>query len=766
MSSANETWSEKTAVLWMLIRIMVVYHSPRFHPTFSPDMTTTSSPLPSPRPKPDYKAYIPMSGAITTEPLNADLLSNDVTPTSPSQAHLLKRVLSQGSNGSTSASTSAALATPTSANISLSPSSGGVSTPKAKKAALLPEPGMTGGDGKTQQLVTDMDGLQVQSPAEDGRLPAGNLLHTLIGHSSQPQQSAHDRSFSSSTESSGTTCNPHPVPPSQLGSSYGPEGFSNASEGSYDGPSGINGIPVFNPSEVQVSAQAAAVVAAADEAIKQLNGTATVFRGPPTPGLPPPDNPFQLPRGYANFVKPQVRSETEMSPDHLVSRQSSTSSSTTEASTSSEESDLCIPSIEWVNLPNGLTSVGGHGLTQPPYVSSPTAAFQQQQQRGTPGRSPGRMAPPATTTRGVPSPRRTSAALAGVIGVQTPQPPSLPHQQSLPLGATAQTPGGLRQRAGTFPVGLPADIPTEEDDDDATVGHGRDRSSSTSSHSSQSGLDLLWQAAATHREPAAPSSPYEHPYDNKGKRKAGAEAVAQWRTSGIPVGKSGKPADQSIQAKDEQIMPPPPQKKRRRSGMQEDIDPALRDPEPVDSSAMDLDLGSDYQSGSASDEGEVASGDDSEYGGGKPRGRAAGRGRSGGKKGGRARVSTGTAPGVAGGSSSGKANGPKKGRKSGESPSGSGRGGGGGRRASAGTPGAGAGVQCEYVNPLPVSSVSRCIIQQELIWTIALQPMSRYLHAEIRPAPTYGTTCPTRGRVGLRGKTWRGQGVIMEDHQG
>jgi len=640
-----------------------------------------------------------MSGAVTTAPLDVDLSSDEATPTSSARGQLLKRVLSQGSNSSTSASASANLATPTSSTIPLSPSSRGVRTPKARVAALKPDPEVLTGDGKAQELVSDMDGLQVQSPLQDpGALPGGPMQDA---NGLATDAAGHDRSLSSSTDSSTTSGNPHPVPPSHLGSAYGSEGFPLDTDGPEESAHATNGAPPYDPTEAQMSEYAAAVVAAADEAIKQLNGTATVFQGPPTPGLPPPDNPFQLPRGYASFVKPQARSDSRIS-DHLVTRQSSTSSTATEASTSSEESDLCVPSIEWVNLPNIISPTTGHPFPQSPHLSSPTVVFQQQQ-RGTPGRSPGRMAPPLTTGRGVNSPRRSSAVLANVTGHE-PRPPSLPHQQSRPLGATAQTPSGLRQHTSALPVGLPPTASADEDDDEATVGHGRDRSPSTSSQSAQSGLDLLWQAAATHRV-VTPDSPYEDPVDSKGKRKAGAEAVAQWRTSGIPSGKPGKAGEEQTRAKEEKSMPPPPPKKRRRSDMLEEVDPSLRDVEYNGDSAMEVDHGSDYQSGSASEEaGEIPSGDDSEYGGsGKPQGRATGRGRSGGKKGGRARVSTatGTGTGTGGGSTSGKATGSKKGRKSGESPNGSGRDGEGGRRASAGAPGFG--VQCEYVNPLPVS---------------------------------------------------------------
>ena len=549
-------------------------------------------------------------------------------------------------------------------------------------------------DGKS--LVSGMDGLQVQSPLHgSGALPS-RVRAPERRTAMSTMASAHDRSFSSSTESSSNSGSANSILPRHLGSGYGSEGYPNLRD--FDESSPRNGFASHSPVDMMMTAQAAAAVAAADEAIKQLNGTSTVFQGPMTPGIPPSDNPYQLPRGYADFVKPQARSGAEVIPDQSVSRQSSTSSSTTEASTSSEESDLCVPTIEWVNRPTIFSPTNGHAFSQQsPYVGSPGTTFQHQ--KSAPGRSPGRMPPPATIGKGHSSPKRNHPTLA--------MPAALHHQSSLPLGATAHTPGGTRQQTSALPIGVSAEAPAEEDDDDATVGHGREQSPSTSSQSARSGLDLLWRAA-THSEPVS-DSPYETPQDSKGKRKAGAEAVAQWRTSGIPTGVNGKPvttAEGQARAKEQQSMPPPASKRRRRSQLQmEAIDPALRGSEPQEEQVMEVDPGSDYQTGSGSEEGgEGASGDDSEYGAGasaRPRGRAAGRGRAGGKKAGRGgRISTGGTTTTTAAKEI-----IKKARKSDGSPAGSGRGGGGGTRTSAGGA-SGVGIQCEYINPLPVSQGS------------------------------------------------------------
>ncbi|KAL7423896.1 hypothetical protein Q5752_001481 [Cryptotrichosporon argae] len=328
-----------------------------------------------------------------------------------------------------------------------------------------------------------------------------------------PRRGNTARSASTSTESSSSRSVFHL--PSNFGSMYDAEGFPAYPAGSDEAmPTG---------SQRARDEQIALQIAQADEAIKQLNGTASVIHAPKVAGvpayLPPPmaggtasNGIYDLPRGFANFTRPQTRDE------HAVTRQSSTSSTTTEASTSSEESDLCIPSIEWVNV-----NVPGAGA----------------------GAGVGKMMPPPG--RGFNSPRR----------------PSVPHTTSIPFGGSASTPSGLSHSALPLPPAqahsFAPSTDGDDDDDDHTVGHGREGSPSTAS--SASGLDLLWQA--TRHSQSGPSGlAGEH----KRKAGAGADAVAQWRAS------SGMPSGRNSEARDS-VCPPgsasterdggPPRKRRR-----------------------------------------------------------------------------------------------------------------------------------------------------------------------------------------------------------
>ncbi|KAK4686783.1 hypothetical protein P7C73_g3329, partial [Tremellales sp. Uapishka_1] len=601
-----------------------------------------------------------MTELMTSEPTTLSSTESITSPTSPAQAHLLRRVLSHGSNGS--------VTTPTGAAGPLSPD-GGVRTPKASKAKL-------GAERDPQQLIPELDQLNVRSPAGGFEtLPLSVDVQNGNGQGNGTHPPIEYRSYSMSTSADSTSSGSSFVQPSNLGSSYGPEGFPTGPFGPED-------------DEAMTAAKAAVVVAAADEAVKQLNGTSSVVQsqGPSTPGLVNPDYSYQLPRGYANFTQPQVRPTP---PDHAVTRQSSTSSTTTEASTSSEEEDLCVPSIMWVDHPPSTQGQGAGSL----YYTNPVAAFQQQ--RGVATRSPARMPPPISTGRGVSSPRRGSNPSA-----TQPHPP-LAHQHSiLPVGASAMTPSGLGQ-SSALPVGVSSESVAEDDDDDATVGHGREQSPTTSSQSGQSGLDLLWKAAHHH-----------HPDPNsedrtKGKRKVGAEVVAQWRNTGTTASsgsnpQSGYPATSDLRGGGQYADPnsgwtdegmPPPGgsggRKRRRSQVKmEDIDPVLRD---QSAESMDEGNASEFQENSDEDQSED---DESDYQGSK--GKKVGvRGR-GVKKAatGRGRTSVG--------STTGKVSAvPKKVRKVGGTASPTGAR--GGRRISSESTSniQGQGVQCEYVNPLP-----------------------------------------------------------------
>ncbi|KAI9638829.1 uncharacterized protein MKK02DRAFT_21684 [Dioszegia hungarica] len=607
----------------------------------------------------------------------------------------MQRVMSQESNGSANTATPPATApsnliAPISTNLQpSSPASGsaGVSTPKARQARLSAEGG----------LAQDLEELQVRSPMAMAGMDPPTPIHAEEGDVGMADGSGHghERSYSGSTESS--SFGSFGQLPSQFGSVYGAEGFATAP--SHVSPYNYN-MPKTDSPEFSMTPAAAAAIAAADEAIKQLNGTSTVYQGyqgvPSIPGpqpLQPPgtmplENPYQLPRGYANFVKPQNKDDPAG-----VSRQSSTSSSTTEASTSSEESDLCIPRIEWVDKDVGV----GAGTPQ----SWANGFFTPYQPHRI---APARMPPPASTNR-VSSPRNKNLA----------SPTAGPSQPALPVGASAHTPSGLGQ-SSALPTGIAPEA-MDEDDDDQTIGQ-RDKSpTSDSSHSSQSGLDLLLRAV-THSSngkdmgedhapaPALPQSPPVH--EGKGKRKAGSEAVDQWRNSGIPTGVGAKGKG----AKPEVPLAGPPSKKRRRSSAVDEethIDPSLRDDggqvehKPHSHAQTYAPLEEEMEEESSEPD-DGASEGDSEYGGDgkvKKGGAGAARGRGGAKRAVRGRGSA-SHNATAGSSKGGTpaASGGKRGKKT-DSPSAAVK---GARRESAAAQMGimvANGVQCDYTNPLP-----------------------------------------------------------------
>lgn len=672
-------------------------------------MTTAVLPPPSNLPLHNIDANVLAHHMTTPVPVDSIGIGNPANPNEP-QAELLKRVLSSGSNASNTTAT-----TPKMTTQPLSPGSGGARTPKAKAAGLKsPEtaPASTGRAG-TSEITSGVDDLQVKSPIVESPAQAPESIDQLMQGvtstgapttaSSRPIRKDTASTEAHSSESGASV-------PTGFGSSYGPEGFPSGTNETDDGP--------MTSQDLHLTAQAALAVAQADEAIKQLNGTSSVIQGPPA--VPTANDPYALPRGYADFVNPQVRPDA---PDFNIHRQSSTSSSAT-ASTSSEESDLCIPRIEWVNTTAKVLSPGSANT----FLNSPYGIGVGAQTR----RSPGKMAPPNAAGTG----RRTSGERPALGGPQN----------SLPLGATAHSPGGLKngKTLADTPAGagsaLPADVEAnataEDDDEERTVGKGRrNRSSSSSTQSDQSGLDLLWKAAHDGKPAPNTNSPYDQSVqgatlgEGKGKRKAGADAVAQWRQGGIPSG----PGDAKIDEESKRLS-----KKRRRSeiGMEE-IDPALRDADaPIapptlanaggtfDEEVKDIDM----HAGSPDDNGHKRSGSDAgsnfggseyesvasldstqdpEYMGEPASGKKPGvrsKAVTGAKKG-KGRASTGTSN-TNGATGNGKAGGSKKARKSegdkDSSGGGGGKGGGGANKkvSSAINP---ANVQCEYVNPLPVS---------------------------------------------------------------
>ncbi|ODN99135.1 hypothetical protein I350_07291 [Cryptococcus amylolentus CBS 6273] len=646
-----------------------------------PSSTTPTKLLRSPRSPRSPKSPFPKP-ADSFAPLTsvlADKAQLDAAHPIEPKALLLQRVLSGGSTATTATSESGT-ASPSMKSVPLSPSSPGTRTPRAGQ----------------QQLAGDMDGLNVRSPiSNNGQLPGEGMLGMVNAVSETPEEMAVEpasqesngndgsngkeigvgrnghgvsRSYSSSTESSSSQ---HPVPPSYLGSSYGPEGFP-ISQSPMDSPMAYpsyltSGLGYFgNGNDPELAAKQAAALARADEAVRQLNNTSTVIQGP-TPGLPYPTDNFAIPRNYTNFVTPQQAGPP-------VTRQSSTSSSTDAASTSSEESDWCIPSIEWVPA---------NQWQQSNYLNSPGSQFARDKERTA---SSSRMPPPSSIKPS--SPRRPSADR------------SIQHRNSIPVGASAGTPPpGMISRPSWSASTAASSEPPEDDDDAATVGHAaRERSHSTSSQSAQSGLDLLWRAAHGLPHASHVGTPYDPAFEHKGKRKAGAEAVDKWRASGIPT---GVPPGGDAEVEGSTPPLPGPPRKRRRSEME--LEPMDEDLEEVDEDEPIKEELSDYHSPSTSEP--VPSDHDSDYGGSSAapkRGKATGRGRGrpkgstaavGGPRGRTlaSKVDLATAPG--GVTKQGNI---KKVRKVGDSPNGLAKG--ASKEAVHVPPG---GVQCDYINPLP-----------------------------------------------------------------
>lgn len=655
-------------------------------PAISPKQLRSPRPPHSPKsPRTKHTdAFAPLSEVLTDSPSDVvmGLDAGAGVSASPAEPYLLTRVLSGGSNASSFASNAGS---PRMKSVPLSPSSQGTRTPKA---------------GRAHQLASDMDGLNVRSPvSNDGSVPPPSGTKSIkdtkhgrggdsVGQGPSSGDTKRDhtkqRSYTSSTDSSNSQ---HPVPSPHLGASYGPEGFPvfrhspEASPMAYSpylagaGPSyfGGNG----NNFDPELAARQAALLAKADEAVRQLNNTATVFQGPMPSGLAYPEMFGQLPRNSANFVTPHQ--------NPTVTRQSSTSSSITDAaSTSSEESDWCIPTVEWVPA---------NQWQHPTYLGTPGIMFNRQEKDRVPSGS--RMPPPSGTRP--PSSQHPSIAPSEHAPLQ--------HQHSLPFGASAATPP-LNTSSHPSWTTAPASESPDEDDDGRTVGHARDRSPSTSSQSAQSGLDLLWQAA--HGIKQQPNMPRDVSFDHKGKRKAGAEAVDKWRASGIPAGPPPPVGASQDERKAGGGTPPttgPPRKRRRSEVQMEEMEmemememdnAATNEQAEGDEEAIAEDPTSDYRSPSTS-EGPVSD-HDSEYGSGARRGRPVARGRGRGRTGTGARgrgVTTNTALSSAPGGVT-KQGTIKKVRKVGDSPNGTAK---GGRKPAAVPPG---GVQCDYVNPLPV----------------------------------------------------------------
>lgn len=652
---------KRLLIIHMLIRII---RSPKPQSTYIPIVFETVSPL---------WLHDPLPHLEMTAPLSSDVAMGVGMPsTSSPKPEQLKRVLSSGSNGS------GAILTPKNGHAPLSPSSGGTRTPKAGHVELMPS-AANGLDGKKdgERLATDLNQLKVQSPTlEHGQLPSISQSIDIpatnpgSGHVQAHRQASTN---SSSTDSSSN----HPFSSSSLGTNYGPEGFPRTTTPGEE-----------TQADPYIQVQAMAAAAAADEAIKQINGTSSIRTAPNLMAMGG-ENPFTLPRGYANFVTPQYRDKPQFPPDYSVSRQSSTSSSTTtEASTSSEESDLCIPSIEWVNTKPNMMPPAHPTLS--PYQYTPYMPNAVPQVRARSPVPPPRPAHPlSTAAKATSSPRRSSGGHTnGTNG-------NAEVKSTLPLGATAHTPSGVAA-SSALPSGMAIDEPAEDDDDEQTVGQNRSRSRSRSA-SSESNLDLLSHVASSNHQASSAGQPTE----GKGKRKAGSRSVAQWRESGIPSGVDSK-ANAVRRTSAAKTVPPvqstPPRKRRRSEMSDTNIDPALRSEGRADRGEPAMEVEEELASEKSSGSDEELNSGDSEYAASPPSKTKPKPGRSkGGRKVGgttRGRHSLGAPSKTA----------PKKTKRISGSPADS------NRRASTGSGlGAGApagGVQCEYVNPLPVSLLS------------------------------------------------------------
>ena len=448
---------------------------------------------------------------------------------------------------------------------------------------------------KAQRVTAKMGDLKMRSPEQiqaqgkagvNGQHGVGESFRDSERDDAAAGRVMPDRKYTSSTDSESSF---HPQVPSQSGSMYNSDGFPKPF--SFYGPTG-SAVRTDSPDASMMPA-AHAAVSAADEAIKQLNGTAaTVYGGTPYSGFPPPlDNPYQLPRGFAGFVKPQ---QGYRNAEPGVTRQSSMSSSTTEASTSSEEEDLTLPSVMWLPSTKDREREEGPNAaaTSWLYAGKPQKQSASRTNRGgSPygGRtSPEKMPPPPLHRVQSPHFRPGSAGTSSFPHAPT-------YQAYNPGSASAAGPGN-----SALPIGMSPSAP-DVDDDGTTVG-APEQVSSASSISASSGLDLLWRAA-THDHTDSPGDDHsagiksprgegeDRGLDSKGKRKAGAEAVAQWRQSGIPLGvgvgvgagaseierrrresTNSTDADEHSGPGGEVIMSPPPHKKRRKSSAQTDLD--------------------------------------------------------------------------------------------------------------------------------------------------------------------------------------------------
>ena len=324
-------------------------------------------------------------------------------------------------------------------------------------------------------------------------------------------------------------------------------------------------------------------LALTDEAVRAINGTPGVVQAGSL-GMPmSTPNTYELPRSMAAYVR---------RPDGTGDRDLRTGRSfvSSGSSTSSEESEH-LASVQWVT-----TAVNS---TTPQYSYSPYP-----RPLPPPNRSSPNMPPPSSTHKGPQSPRRNGGnGLPSSTGSGSGSGTTQGQSFSAPLPPTAAQTGASAEGS-----------PENGDDDDQTVGGMREGSPSSSS---ASGLDLLSHAAAHHERTR---------YSTSVRRKAGAEAVAQWRESGIPSGSPrigemmGPPGydspgyESTLSAEghgpEESVEPP---KKRRKSNMMETPDANLRHHTAHHQQAKSEGGEHDHHGDGGSDYASDASASDSEY---------------------------------------------------------------------------------------------------------------------------------------------------------
>lgn len=406
----------------------------------------------------------------------------------------------------------------------------------------------------------------------DSQTSTGESANGASRHHGRPSRWSKARSTSteSSLSLSGIT---------NLGSVYNQDGFPNYPVSSDDD----RDITQLAMDDAAIAKQ----LALTDEAVRSINGTASVVsaQGLGMPIPPPSGNTYELPRSMAAFVRRP--GEVGARGDIATGRSFVSSGS----STSSEESEH-LASVQWVNSVS--TPSGSYPSTFYPNFYNNNNNNNQQPNRSA---SSPKMPPPASTSRKMASPggRRNGVPLPSGSAQGTPT-QAFVAPGSAPVSAGTAT-------GGTPIAGVSAEGSPDNDDDDQTVGGLREGSPSSSS---ASGLDLLSHAAAHHERTR---------YSSQTKRKAGAEAVAQWRESGIPSGPMRRgevvpnpggydsPGYESTpsadgQPREDQGSEPP--KKRRKSEMQlEAPDARLRPATHEGDEAVEGD--SEYESASASE---------------------------------------------------------------------------------------------------------------------------------------------------------------------